>query len=61
MSSSRNNNLSPDCLCTLEAGREGGREGGWTGAVGERGMETERGRENLHALDLFPLIELARF
>lgn len=29
--------------------------------MGERGMETERGRENLHALDLFPLIELARF
>lgn len=52
-SCSRNNNLYPDCLSTLEVG-------GHEVEQGEK-ERRRRGRANLHVLDLFPLIEPPHF
>lgn len=47
---SRNNNLHPDCLCTLAVAPKS--------VTGGIRMETAQVKKNLHALDLFSLIEL---
>lgn len=53
---SRNNSLYPDCLSTLEVAGAGGCKA----KLGKKEWRLQ-GRANLHALDLFPLIELPHF